>query len=71
MTQDRRYYIRRLPCWGGTFHYVVWDSETRKAASRAMVSERSAKALCGRLNADWIRYLKASASRFYTGPVQA
>lgn len=63
-----RYYIRRHECWGGTYHYSVADAETRRQVSETFRDERRAKRLMDRMNNDYRRYLRASASEFFTGP---
>ena len=56
-----RYYIRRHEVWGGTYHYSVADSETRKQVSKAFRDERAAIRLMGRMNNDHRRWMRARA----------
>lgn len=67
MSIPNRYYVRRRECWGGTFVYCVADCETRCEASKSFRDSRTAERLKDRMNNDWRRYLRASASQFFTG----
>ena len=60
MPRDPKYYVRRDEWWGGRWVWFVYDRKTRKiASSKKFESERSAVALCKRMNEDWVRYEQA------------
>lgn len=63
--QATRYYVRRIGD-----QWAVRDSLLRRDTGSLCKLERSAEARCDRLNLDYERYLKASASNHYIGYVK-
>ena len=57
MLNIRRYYVGRQECWGGTYVWIVRDSERHAPYQAGIVgkvyhTERAAKKACERANVD-------------------
>ena len=57
---DGRYFVRREECWGGTHVWAIVDGQ-RKAKPIVKKTPMAARALCDRMNQDWLRYSWALA----------
>lgn len=65
---ENRYYVRRIECWGGIYHYCVADSETRRQVSQTYILRRTAETKRDRMNKDLERFRAARASPYCLPP---
>lgn len=63
MQRDPKFYIRRFPCWGGSFVYCVAECGTRKVSSSMFRRRQTAETLMGRMEADWQRWLDRGSAK--------
>lgn len=60
MTQERKFFVRREECWGGTYLWSVVDRESRLRVSKRFQQKAGALRMCARMEASWARYRAVS-----------
>ena len=68
---QRRYYVRREECWGGTYLYFVADRDRHRhdvayqasCLRKSYRTEAGAQAMCTKANADWERFLRSAGEK--------
>ena len=65
MTARKRYWVRRLECWGGAYVWTIRDEQGHCSWRASVVgkiyqTERGAKMACERANADYERLLASA-----------
>lgn len=64
MYDGKRFYVRRIECWGRTWVYTVRDKQTWTDVTKATANERTADRQCAKRNADWETFLRRRGSKF-------